>query len=107
MGLENNILYCISNLIRDETGEEPAGFFDLENLIRDETGEEPAGFFDLTVENNPVLLGTMAPRPVPARRAGMKSDIFILILNNVPVTTSALRKCRNHVHDHGFMCQRG
>jgi hypothetical protein len=37
----------------------------------------------------------------------MISDIFILILNNVPVTTYALRKCRNKAHDYGFMCQRG
>jgi hypothetical protein len=46
MGLRNNILLCISNLIRDEIEEAPAGFFDHENLIRDEIEEAPAGFFD-------------------------------------------------------------
>jgi hypothetical protein len=53
MGLRNNILLCISNLIRDEIEEAPAGFFDHENLIRDEIEEAPAGFFDPAIGNNP------------------------------------------------------
>jgi hypothetical protein len=41
----------MSNLIRDETREEPEGFFELSGitegvLIRDETREEPEGFFE-------------------------------------------------------------
>jgi len=32
---------------RPETGEDPAGIFDLPGVARPETGEDPAGIFDL------------------------------------------------------------
>jgi len=55
----------MSNLIRDETGEEREAFFDLSNCVRSERGKNASAFFDVSILIRDVAGEGQCPSPEP------------------------------------------